>query len=252
MLRWTLSFTLLAASIFGQSFQGGIRGLVTDAGGGAVAGAKVSLIDQGTNAVRASLTNETGEYVFNGVVPAVYTVSAESPSFKKFERKGVSVGTQQFVTIDMKLEVGQVTESVMVTEEVPVIETANASAGQLIDRQKLIDLPNLGRNPFMMAKVAQNVVAVGNPRFNRMQDQSGSSQISLAGGPVRGNNYLLDGMNGVFKKHDITRQQYNVLRILRGQHPGHASINLIKDRMIANALPDALMPFTGSGRVAGS
>lgn len=194
MLRWTLSFSLLAASLVGQSFQGGIRGLVTDAGGGAVAGAKVSLIDQGTNAIRASLTNETGEYVFNGVVPAMYTVSAESPSFKKFERKGVTVGTQQFVTIDMKLEVGQVTESVMVTEEVPVIETANASAGQLIDRQKLIDLPNLGRNPFMMAKVAQNVVAVGNPRFNRMQDQSGSSQISLAGGPVRGNNYLLDGI----------------------------------------------------------
>jgi hypothetical protein len=194
MYRWTLSFLLLAASLFGQSFQGGIRGLVTDAGGGAVAGAKVSLVDEGTNSTRATLTNESGEYVFSGLVPATYSVSAESPSFKKSERKGVSLGTQQFLTIDMKLEVGQVTESVMVTEEVPVIETANASAGQLIDRQKLIDLPNLGRNPFMMAKVAQNVVAVGNPRFNRMQDQSGSSQISLAGGPVRGNNYLLDGI----------------------------------------------------------
>jgi len=194
MVRWTLAFTLLAASLAGQSFQGGIRGLVTDAGGGAVAGAKVSLVDQATNAVRASLTNESGEYVFNAVVPASYTVNAEAPGFKKFEHKGVVVGTQQFITVDMKLEVGQVTESVLVTEEVPVIETANASAGQLIDRQKLIDLPNLGRNPFMMAKVAQNVVAVGNPRFNRMQDQSGSSQISLAGGPVRGNNYLLDGI----------------------------------------------------------
>jgi len=194
MLRWTLSSILLAAALYAQSFQGGIRGLVTDAGGGAVAGAKVSLLDQGTNAIRATLTNESGEYVFNGVVPATYSVAAESPSFKKFERKGIALGTQQFITIDVKLEVGQVTESVMVTEEVPVIETANASAGQLIDRQKLIDLPNLGRNPFMMAKVAQNVVAVGNPRFNRMQDQSGSSQISLAGGPVRGNNYLLDGI----------------------------------------------------------
>jgi trimeric autotransporter adhesin len=194
MYRWTLSFIVFAASLFSQSFQGGIRGLVTDAGGGAVAGAKVSLIDEGTNSTRATLTNESGEYVFNGLVPATYSVSAEAPSFKKFERKGVALGTQQFLTIDVKLEVGQVTESVMVTEEVPVIDTANASAGQLIDRQKLIDLPNLGRNPFMMAKVAQNVVAVGNPRFNRMQDQSGSSQISLAGGPVRGNNYLLDGI----------------------------------------------------------
>jgi len=46
------------------------------------------------------------------------------------------------------------------------------------------------------------------------------------------NYYLVDRMNDVFKKHDITRQQYNVLRILRGQHPGHASVNLIKERML--------------------
>ena len=78
MYRWTLSFILLAASLYAQSFQGGIRGLVTDAGGGAVAGAKVSLVDEGTNSVRATLTNESGEYVFNSVVPATYTVSAES------------------------------------------------------------------------------------------------------------------------------------------------------------------------------
>src|SRR5437879_11468318 len=66
--------------------------------------------------------------------------------------------------------------------------------GQVVDRQKLVDLPNLGRNPFMMAKIAPNIVQAGDPRFNRMQDQSGSSQISFAGGPVRGNNYLLDGV----------------------------------------------------------
>ena len=64
----------------------------------------------------------------------------------------------------------------------------------MLDRQKLVDLPNLGRNPFMMSKLAQNVVPVGDPHYNRMEDQSGSSQISIAGGPVRGNNYLLDGI----------------------------------------------------------
>jgi hypothetical protein len=50
----------------------------------------------------------------------------------------------------------------------------------------------LGRNPFLLAKLAANVTPVGDPRFNRFQDQSGSSQISIAGGPVRGNNYLID------------------------------------------------------------
>ena len=94
----------------------------------------------------------------------------------------------------MTLEVGSVSETINVTEEVPLMETANASNGQVIDRQKIVDLPNLGRNPFMMAKIAPNVVQAGDPRFNRMQDQSGSSQISIAGGPVRGNNYLIDGV----------------------------------------------------------
>ncbi len=195
--RWTtFAFSALFAclSANAQSIQGGIRGLVTDSGGGVIANVKIALTDQATNLTRTTLTSASGDYVFNAVVPAVYTITAESPGFKKYDRKGVSVGTQEFLTADVKMEVGNVTESVMVTEEVPVIETANASAGQLIDRQKLIDLPNLGRNPFMMAKIAQNVVAVGNPRFNRMQDQSGSSMISLAGGPVRGNNYLLDGI----------------------------------------------------------
>ncbi len=58
-----------------------------------------------------------------------------------------------------------------------------------------MDLPNLGRNPFMLSKLSESVVQVGNPKFNRMQDQSGSSQISIAGGPVRGNNYTLDGIS---------------------------------------------------------
>ena len=190
-------FALLAGAAMqlpGQSFQGGLRGIVADGGAGMVAQAKVTLIDEATSVSRATLTNDTGEYVFNSVVPATYTVTVESPGFKKFEKRGIIVATQQFLTVDAKLEVGQVTESVMVTEEVPLIESSNASTGQVIDRQKLTDLPNLGRNPFMMSKIAQNVVPAGNPNFNRMQDQSGSSQISIAGGPVRGNNYLLDGV----------------------------------------------------------
>jgi hypothetical protein len=189
----SLALTVHAA-VFAQSFQGGLRGSVTDGGGALVPDAKVALVDEATAVTRVTLSNATGEYVFNAVTPATYTVTVESPGFKKFERRGVIIGTQQFITLDIRLELGQVSESVQVTEEVPLIESSNASTGQVIDRQKLVDLPNLGRNPFMMSKIAQNVVPVGNPNFNRMQDQSGSSQISIAGGPVRGNNYLLDGV----------------------------------------------------------
>jgi hypothetical protein len=184
----------MAQALSAQSYQGGIRGTVADAQGAAVASAKVSLVNQGTNLVRTTLTNTDGTYVFNTVDPATYSITAESPNFKKFERGGIVIATQEFLTVDMKLDVGSVSETVNVTEEVPLIENSNASTGQVIDNQKMADLPNLGRNPFLLAKLAANVTPVGDPRFNRFQDQSGSSQISIAGGPVRGNNYLIDGV----------------------------------------------------------
>jgi trimeric autotransporter adhesin len=177
-----------------QSYYGALRGAIVDQNGGAVPNAKVTLTNQGTAATRAALSATGGEFVFSEVIPATYTLSAESPGFKKFERKGVVVGTQAQVSIDVSLEMGQVTESVEVTEQVPLVESANASQGQVLDNQKLTELPNLGRNPFMLSKLVQNVMPVGNPAYNRMEDQSGSSQISIAGGPVRGNNYLIDGV----------------------------------------------------------
>jgi len=198
-LIWTAGVALLWTCLAGlpllaQSYYGVIRGLVTDPNEGSVATAKVTIINEATSEQRVTNTSSVGEYVFNEVVPATYTVVCESPGFKKYERKGIVVATQAQVTADARLEVGQVTDSVQVTEVTPLVESANASQGQILDNQKLSDLPNLGRNPFMMSKLTQNIVQVGNPAYNRMEDQSGSSQISIAGGPVRGNNYLIDGV----------------------------------------------------------
>jgi hypothetical protein len=195
--RYVTLLALLAASssgIYGQSIYGSLRGSVSDDQGGAIANAKVTLVDEGTNITRSTLSNATGEFIFASVTPATYSVIGEAPGFKRFERKAIIVATQQQVTVDLKLEVGNVTESILVTEEIPLLETASASQGQVVDRQKLIDLPNLGRNPFMLSRLSPTVQQVGNPAYNRMQDQSGSSQISINGGPVRGNNYLLDGI----------------------------------------------------------
>ncbi|MGC4050387.1 MAG: hypothetical protein QM757_13500 [Paludibaculum sp.] len=69
----------------------------------------------------------------------------------------------------------------MVTEEVPLLETANRVAAGNGGPAEADDLPNLGRNPFMMSKLTANVVQIGNPLYNRMQDQTGSSQISING-----------------------------------------------------------------------
>jgi hypothetical protein len=186
---------LFSALAFAQSFQGTLRGRVTDPSGSPAAGARITLTDEATTLNRSTVSNEQGEYVFSAVTPATYTVAIEATGFKKLERKGLEVATQALVTLDLTLELGQVTESVNVVADAPALETADASTGQLIDSQKITDLPILGRNPFFEAKLGQGVVFAANPKFARMQDQNGNSQVSIAGGPLRTNNYLVDGIS---------------------------------------------------------
>jgi hypothetical protein len=188
-------FLMGALNLGAQNFQGGVRGIVADHSGAAIPSAAVTLVNEATTERHQTLTNSAGEYTFTAVQPGSYTVRAEAPSFKRFEQTGLTVGTQEFPTVDIKLEVGDVTQTVNVTAEANMVETANASTGQVIDKQKLDDLPNMGRNPFYQTvKISQNVTPGGDPKFNRMEDQTGSSQISINGGPITGNNYTLDGI----------------------------------------------------------
>jgi hypothetical protein len=183
-------------ALWAQSFHGGIRGAITDSSGAAVAAAKLTLTEQGTGITRSSVSETGGGFSFPDLNPSTYSVTVEKPGFKLLNQQNIVVGTQEFLTLDLKLDVGDVTQSVNVTaEDVPLLETENASTGQVIDNQKLADLPNMGRNPFYEGvKISQNTVPAGDPKFNRMEDQTGSSTISIAGGPVAGNNYLLDGI----------------------------------------------------------
>jgi hypothetical protein len=187
-------FILLPSIALAQSYQGSLRGGMRDATGNAIAGVTLALVNEATNVARQTTTNEAGEYVFDKVDPGTYRIEATHGGFKKLTRSSVLIETQQQIALDLAMEVGNVAETVVITDEVPLIESATASVGQVISKQFLSDLPNSGRNPFSLAAISPNYIPAGNPTFNRQQDQSGSSQISLAGGPVRGNNYLLDGV----------------------------------------------------------
>src|SRR4051812_19485877 len=102
----TIATIFAAASpVWAQSYQGGVRGSVKDQQGAVVANVKVTLTNQATNVARSTITNSDGGYVFSAVDPATYSITAESPNFKKVERSGVIVGTQEFLTVDLALEV---------------------------------------------------------------------------------------------------------------------------------------------------
>src|ERR1700739_4197065 len=99
------TFGLLLAVVYvpqvnGQSYQGGVRGLVTDKQHAAVAHAHATLDNETAGTARTRVTNTDGQYAFPAVEPAVSAISVAASGFAKIERKSVTVGTQQFLTLD--------------------------------------------------------------------------------------------------------------------------------------------------------
>ena len=183
-----------AAIAAAQTYQGALRGAVRDAQG-VIPGAEVTLINEDTNAERSSMTNDVGEYAFGSVLPGTYTVRVSLAGFKTEERKGFRIGTQQSLVLDFMLEVGALSEQITVTGEAPLVERASATQATSLDKETLQNLPIFGRNTFFAAISTPGVIQTGDPQFVRYQDQSGSSQLSLGGGPRRGNGYLIEGVS---------------------------------------------------------
>ena len=157
-----------ATSLFAQSSQGALRGVVKDPQG-VIPGATVTLINEGTNTTRETISNGVGEYSFPAVDPAVYSIKAAVQGYKTFERKGVRIGTQQQVAMDLSLELGAIEETITVTADAPLIETSNASTGDVLDTKTLESIPTPGRSVFLMANLQPTVQTSGNAHWNRMQ-----------------------------------------------------------------------------------
>src|SRR4051812_11902372 len=131
-MKTVVAFFAFTALVFGQGFQGSLRGRVVDGTGAVVPMTKITLTDEGTSISRSSVANDQGEYTFASLTPATYSLSAEASGFKRAERKGLAVATQQSITFDVTLELGQVSDHINVTADSSLIETADASTGQFI------------------------------------------------------------------------------------------------------------------------
>ena len=188
-------FMLISAPLFAQSYSAEVRGLVTDPSHAVVGGAKITLIDEAKRVSRVAVSDGAGLYIFSQVDPASYQVVVENAGFKRFERGGIVVGTQQSVTVDVPLEVGDTSQTVEVSAGTPLLDTTNGSTSTALEEQKLLDLPvstSDGRNQYTVINVSQNVLPV--IRGSGFIDQSDTSTVSIAGSPESTNQYLIDGV----------------------------------------------------------
>ena len=129
-----------------QGSTGRILGVVTDQSGGNVAGATVTITDVARGVSQTLATDPDGAYVAVNLLPSTYSVRAEFKGFKVFERKNILVEVGKDVRIDAVLQPGSTTETITITEEVPMVDTTSTTLGGTISNEIINDLPLNGRN----------------------------------------------------------------------------------------------------------
>ena len=170
-----------------------LRGAVRDANG-VIPGVTVQIVNEATGQTREAVSNDQGEYNFAAVPPGTYTVKATLTGFRTYENKSsgsARSSSSPWISRSRSASSRRPLRSPG-SRRLSTRQTRRPAA--VIDSQQLPTLPSGGRSAFLFAVTVPTVVASGDSQFNRQQDQTNASLLSLGGGTRRGNNYLVDGV----------------------------------------------------------
>ena len=181
----------LSVPLQAQVDAGAIVGIVRDASGAAIAGGRVTLLNQDTGQTTETKTSSAGEYTFSPVRIGTYSVGVEQSGFEKALHSNVIVTVQSRVLVNITLRPGSLTETVTVTSGAPPLQTQDASVGQVVQGKTISDLPLNGRNFTFLAQLSAGVNQ--SQRDTRGLQASGS--FAANGARPSQNNYLLDGID---------------------------------------------------------
>jgi len=175
-----------SAPVFSQGSTGRILGTVTDQSGGAVAGAAVTVTDTERGTSRNLITDDAGEYNAPSLTASSYRIRVEAKGFRAIERQNVVLEVNGSVRVDLQLQPGDVSQTITVTEEVPLVETTNAELGGTLQNNIIENLPLNGRN-------FENLLAL-RPGVSIYVGGGGWTQ-STNGIRPHDNMYLVEGVN---------------------------------------------------------
>lgn len=191
-LSCCIGFLAIFSVVAEAQFKAGIQGTVSDSAGAIVPGATVTLTNTETNQTQQTVTSDGGFYRFTGLAPGDYTISVEQENFKKQEVKEIKVSAETVRGVDIQLETGGIAETVTVEAESASLETEDANIRNTLTTQEIQRLPQVGRDPYELARLTPGVFGSGARSSN-----GGSVGLPNTTGPGGSNNSIFQTENQV-------------------------------------------------------
>jgi len=189
---------VLASPLAAQDARGTLVGRVTDTTGAVVPNAEVRVTNAATGVVVTGKANEAGNYVVPYLVPGIYGIACEIAGFRKFVREKTEIRVADTVELNIQMTVGDVTESIQVTAETPLLGTAEASLGQVVDQRRVLELPLFSGNAMEFALLAPGATNGTDMRLRKAPFNNAPSQFSTDGSGLFNNEFTIDGVTNTF------------------------------------------------------
>ena len=212
---------VFSSAILAQTSTSTIVGTLTDQTGAVLPNATVRTINVDTGQTRVARTNETGAYVAPSLPPGEYRIEAELSGFKKRVQTGVHLQVDDRAQMDMMLEVGALTDEVVVTADTPLVQTQSAAVGTVVDNRKIVELPLNGRSFFQLSVLVPGAV----PPAEQSQNSTQGGAVSVNGAREQSNNFLLDGVdnNDLLINHIVVQPSVDAVQEFKLQSSTYAA-----------------------------
>jgi hypothetical protein len=185
---------LIPASLEAQATGGRVLGRVADASGAVLPNVKITIVNDATGVSATTQSNDNGEYAFPQVTVGTYHIDFDLTGFKKNVRRGVAVDLNQVVTLNMVMQIGAAQETVDVTSEAPLVDTASTQLGAIMDSKQVSTLPLNSRDTYQLLQLQPGVQGVGGSDLFFGSNTAGA--VSVNGGRGRSNNFSVNGGDG--------------------------------------------------------
>lgn len=193
--RHLLSILIWAAICAAQDPRANMVGSVVDPSGASVPGAEVRVTRTDTGVEARGVTSEAGKFNIRFLLPGTYRLIAMKPGFKTFAQDNLVLRVDETLDLTVRLEIGNVSETIEVKVGAPLLETASSTLGQVIDERRMLELPQKGGNPLELQRLVPGTFNLTNLRTMKSSSPSGTSQAPVNGTGINNTLFNIDGVS---------------------------------------------------------